>query len=724
MRASPWERLAASPWRLVLVVALVLAAPILLAGELSDASARERVRQEELRATTDTSRRAADAVTAQISRVADSLRGATTSTDLKVATTEDDVTRLGVLLRNFRTAMSRDVRRLFVVKYTAQSELLAQDPFDDRLVGTSQSDWDYVAALREERTGGAVLAAAYYLSAVYASDGTSAGPFVALSSRIVAPLDRGGNFVGILVAEVDLSAMRTWLQPILGSAEDVYVVDGRGRLIGQAAPLDPSRGTDLASLATHPVVAAALRGSAPATETDDPVGRGRRLLAAAPARVGPSSLSTSASDAHWNWQVLVERPYEVAPREVDAALGQARALRIGLVLLLLAGSYSLSRAASTVLRHRHALAETNVRLARASDAKSQFLASVSHELRTPLNAILGFTDALLAGVDGPLNDEQRTSLGWVQRGGQDLLALINEVLDLARIESGKVTIAPESFAPVELVESVVAQHRSLAAQKAIAFSWRDEGAPAVVILDKQRTRQIIVNLCGNALKFTTHGSVEVVIGGATNDWLTIEVRDTGPGIPASERDAIFEEFRQIDHRVAGTGLGLAISRRLARLMGGDITVESELERGSVFRVRLPVDCRIVEPAIEETAAKPLDRLLLAIDDDPSVAPLLDKMLSDRGFRVVGVGSAGAAVAEARRLHPSAITLDLLMPDRDGRDLLHDLRADPLTRDIPVIVLSVVDASDAPSDADAHLTKPVRRDRLLRALDRLAAGRSA
>src|SRR6266545_4768719 len=164
MRASPWERLAASPWRLVLVVALVLAAPILLAGELSDASARERVRQEELRATTDTSRRAADAVTAQISRVADSLRGATTSTDLKVATTEDDVTRLGVLLRNFRTAMSRDVRRLFVVKYTAQSELLAQDPFDDRLVGTSQSDWDYVAALREERTGGAVLAAAYYLS--------------------------------------------------------------------------------------------------------------------------------------------------------------------------------------------------------------------------------------------------------------------------------------------------------------------------------------------------------------------------------------------------------------------------------------------------------------------------------------------------------------------------------------------------------------------------------
>src|SRR5919107_2162077 len=135
---------------------------------------------------------------------------------------------------------------------------------------------------------------------------------------------------------------------------------------------------------------------------------------------------------------------------------------------------------------------TNESLARASNAKSQFLASVSHELRTPMNAILGFTDALLAGVDGPLNDEQKASLGWVQRGGRDLLGLINEILDLSKIEAGNLTLDPQPFDPRELVESVVAQHRSLAAQKGIRLRWEDLGSPEQVILDRQRVRQILV----------------------------------------------------------------------------------------------------------------------------------------------------------------------------------------------------------------------------------------
>ena len=151
------------------------------------------------------------------------------------------------------------------------------------------------------------------------------------------------------------------------------------------------------------------------------------------------------------------------------------------------------------------LSETNASLERASEAKSRFLANVSHELRTPMTAILGFTDALLAGVDGPLNEEQQESLGWVQRGGQDLLGLINEILDLSKIEAGKLTIDAEPFDPRELVESVVAQHRSLAAQKRIRFAWRDAGTPAEVVLDRQRVRQILVNLFGNALKFTDDG---------------------------------------------------------------------------------------------------------------------------------------------------------------------------------------------------------------------------
>ena len=156
------------------------------------------------------------------------------------------------------------------------------------------------------------------------------------------------------------------------------------------------------------------------------------------------------------------------------------------------------------------LGETNASLERASEAKSRFLANVSHELRTPMTAILGFTDAVLAGVDGPLNPEQETSLRWVQRGGQDLLGLINEILDLSKIEAGKLTLDIGPFDPRELLEAVVAQHRSLAAQKGIRFGWRDAGTPAEVVLDRQRVRQILVNLVGNALKFTESGEVEVV----------------------------------------------------------------------------------------------------------------------------------------------------------------------------------------------------------------------
>jgi len=365
------------------------------------------------------------------------------------------------------------------------------------------------------------------------------------------------------------------------------------------------------------------------------------------------------------------------------------------------------------------LGETNASLERASEAKSRFLANVSHELRTPMTAILGFTDALLAGVDGPLNAEQEASLGWVQRGGQDLLGLINEILDLSKIESGKLTIDAQPFDPRELVEAVVAQHRSLAAQKGIRLGWSDAGAPAEVILDRQRVRQILVNLVGNALKFTEAGQVAIETARAAEGGLLVTVRDTGPGIAPEQHELIFEEFHQAEGAGQGSGLGLAISRRLARAMGGDVDLESEPGRGSTFSLVLPLDCRPISasPAgFEPIAARDGERVLLCVDDDPSVAPLLQKMLVGHGYRVVASRVVAAAVADARRVQPAAILIDLRIREGDGTDLLRELTSDPSTRDIPVIIMSATDPGDVPDDVEGYLSKPVQQPTLLRTLE--------
>jgi signal transduction histidine kinase/ActR/RegA family two-component response regulator len=370
------------------------------------------------------------------------------------------------------------------------------------------------------------------------------------------------------------------------------------------------------------------------------------------------------------------------------------------------------------------LVAANDALETASKAKSDFLAGMSHELRTPLNAIIGFTDALLAGVDGPMNDEQRASLTWVQRGGRDLLGLINDILDLSKIEAGMLTITPETFNPVELVESVRGQHRPLADPKGLALVLRDDGAPQQVVLDRQRTRQILVNLVGNAVKFTAEGQVTIVMSGAAAERLVVAVQDTGPGIDRADLDGVFEEFRRVGPDAArseGTGLGLAISRRLARAMGGDITATSTPGKGSMFTLELPLDCRsiVVEKPVQ-TARAEGEHVLLAVDDDPSVPPLLEKMLVGSPYRVVGLAHASDVLRVARELRPDVITLDILMPERGGWDVLRELRADPATREIPVVVVTVVEQTDSATDTavDGYITKPLDKDSLLGVLARL------
>jgi len=280
-----------------------------------------------------------------------------------------------------------------------------------------------------------------------------------------------------------------------------------------------------------------------------------------------------------------------------------------------------------------------------------------------------------------------------------------------------VTLDPQPFDPRELVESVVARSRSLAAQKGIRLTWEDVGTPAEVVLDRQRVSQILVNLVGNALKFTTDGEVRVASGGANDSLFRVTVRDDGPGIPADQLEAIFEEFRQVDGEQVGTGLGLAISRRLARAMAATSRSRARREREHLLphppprlpgrvgptgdgRAR-PLDRRVSRPA--QRRRRPIRR---AAAREDGRRPWLPR----RRLRRRGRGRRGASPPAGR--HPAG------RPDagHDGREVLRELKADPGVSSIPVIVLSVVDAAEVPEGADGYLAKPVRQDGLLNLLD--------
>jgi CheY-like chemotaxis protein/anti-sigma regulatory factor (Ser/Thr protein kinase) len=251
--------------------------------------------------------------------------------------------------------------------------------------------------------------------------------------------------------------------------------------------------------------------------------------------------------------------------------------------------------------------------------------------------------------------------------------------------------------------------------------------PTEVALDRQRVRQILVNLVGNALKFTEAGEVEVTSSQMDDARFHVAVRDTGPGISPELQEVIFEEFHHAEGAAAGTGLGLPISRRLARAMGGDVTFESEPSRGSVFHLILPLDCRPTPAGSDDlppVAATDGERLLLCVDDDPSVVHVLQKMVSGHGYRVAGSQTARTAVEDARRAKPVAILIDVRLQGSDALDFLRELKSDPETSEIRVIVLSGADPGDLPDGVDGYLGKPVQQVRLLRMLDDGAPARKA
>jgi signal transduction histidine kinase/ActR/RegA family two-component response regulator len=383
-------------------------------------------------------------------------------------------------------------------------------------------------------------------------------------------------------------------------------------------------------------------------------------------------------------------------------------------------SVALSNSAlfESVRHQSQQVEQLNVALLRASEAKSQFLASMSHELRTPLNAIIGFTDLLLMGGRDPLTARQQTALEKVRESGKHLLGLINQVLDLSKIEAGRMEIRAEAFPLAPLVQECLATVEPQATAKGLHLAAVGLEAAPELVQDRVRVKQILLNLLANAVKFTTEGSVEVRVASALADAVAIAVMDTGPGIPAGEQEAVFDEFRQLapDRAAGGTGLGLPIGRRLAALLGGTLTLESTPGCGSVFTLRLPR--RLGRPA--STTAAPRDEgddfdlppdapEILLIDDDRNVFDIVRGALTGEPIRVEWTPRADDGLARARAEQPRLVLLDVMLQGRDdGWETLRALKSDPVTRDIPVVLHSVIDNPERARQLGAVgvLPKPV------------------
>lgn len=368
----------------------------------------------------------------------------------------------------------------------------------------------------------------------------------------------------------------------------------------------------------------------------------------------------------------------------------------------------------------------NREVERATQLKSQFLASMSHELRTPLTAILGFSDLLHEQLQGPLNEKQTRYVDHVRNGARHLLGLINDILDLSKIEAGQAELRPEPFALAEALPEVLSNLRPLAMPKKI--SLKAQFGDLFVHADRVRFKQVLFNLLSNAVKFTPESGVVSVESALEGDLVRITVIDTGIGIRPEDQAMIFEEFRQVEDKSGevkqGTGLGLAITRRLVEQHGGRIWVESELGKGSRFSFTIPKGTAGPRIAPEPPAA-PQPRvggdlpLILVVDGEPAARELLVGYLAPAGYRTETSEPGVHAVERAVRLRPDAITLNTLTPGKGGWETLAALKINPATAQIPVIIVSVVDQKKMgfAMGAAEYLVKPVSRSALLKAVER-------
>jgi len=379
--------------------------------------------------------------------------------------------------------------------------------------------------------------------------------------------------------------------------------------------------------------------------------------------------------------------------------------------------------------------ESRAAAEQANRAKSTFLANMSHELRTPLNAIIGFTRIVRKKSDGVLPEKQLDNLDKVLTSSEHLLGLINTVLDIAKIEAGRMDVIASNFSIGALADQCANLATPLLKAK-VRLEKQVDPTLGIIYSDQDKIKQIVINLLSNAAKFTHEGKITLSVQKRDEGTLNISVADSGIGISEEALGRIFEEFQQADtsttRKYGGTGLGLAISRNLARLLGGDLTATSELGKGSTFSLTIPLqygrkarppsDAETDSP--QQTESQPpavsVKKRVLVIDDDLDAAYLLQESLNQNEFTVIGAPSGHSGLQLARDEQPDAILLDILMPETDGWQVLNDLKTDAATMDIPVILLTIVDkkALGFKLGAAAYLLKPLNPALVLDTLRRV------
>ena len=457
---------------------------------------------------------------------------------------------------------------------------------------------------------------------------------------------------------------------------------------------------------------------------------------------GPDWLVHMQTFAPWDYDVVAALYLPDVSAETTAIIWQVYGiagviiLGIMLVSFLLANKLSQALADTETSRQEALLARDAAES--ANRTKSTFLANMSHELRTPMNAIIGYSEMLIEEAEDLDVKELTPDLTKIRAAGKHLLALINDILDLSKIEAGKTTLFLEDVKVSDVVQDVVSTIQPLMEKNANTLEVEYSVDCGTIHTDLTKLRQTLFNLLSNASKFTEKGRVCLTIQRLEREdgaRVTFVVSDTGIGMTEEQLGKLFQAFTQADasttRKYGGTGLGLVISRKFCQMMGGDITVKSTPGHGTTFTVDLPVEVaephsETAPPAAAPTASSGQLKLVLVIDDDPDATDLLKRNLSKSGYEVVVANSGPAGLEIARKMQPAAITLDVMMPGMDGWSVLTTLKSDPLTARIPVIMVTMLQDRQLgfTLGASEFLTKPVNQDKLRSILAKYCGGAAA